>query len=482
MTPIETDVAIIGVGSAGMTAYKAARKHTDKIITIEAHDYGTTCARVGCMPSKLLIAAALAANNARQSAALGVHVAGVDIDGAAVMQRVRSERDRFVQYSLDDVAAWPAAHKLRGFASFTGPNTLRVGTRDIQAKSIVIATGSTPQLPADWRAQLGERLISTDDVFHWHTLPQSIAIVGTGIIGLELASALHALGVRVRLLGRSGKAGPATDPAIAQACAHIFGQRIPSALRSTIHSMARSESGVRIAYTTEGAQAVTEESFDCVLMATGRSPNLQGLALEKAGVVLGDKGLPTFDRQTRQIEDKPIFIAGDANQSRPLLHEAADDGYAAGTNAARVAVSSSRNSSEHGAPIEKFPQRAALTLVFSLPQIALAGQSHAALRQAKVDFATGAASFENQGRARIDQTNEGLLHVYGERGTGRFLGAEMVGPAAEHLGHLLAWAVQQEQTVAQMLSCPFYHPTVEEGLRSALQKLQKALNQPASAS
>ncbi|VFS46611.1 dihydrolipoamide dehydrogenase [Budvicia aquatica] len=90
-------------------------------------------------------------------------------------------------------------------------------------------------------------------------------------------------------------------------------------------------------------------------------------------------------------------------------------------------------------------------------------------------FEIGKVSFENQGRSRVMLRNKGLLHVYGEQGTGRFLGAEMIGPGAEHIAHLLAWAHQQEMTVGQMLDMPFYHPVIEEGLRTALRDLESKL-------
>ena len=169
--------------------------------------------------------------------------------------------------------------------------------------------------------------------------------------------------------------------------------------------------------------------------------------------------MPAFDPLTRQIQDLPVFLAGDANNYHLVLHEAADDGHAAGNNAALF---------PH---VQPFARRAPLSVVFSDPQIMLAGQSFKALTASGIDFATGSVNFQNQGRSRVELRNRGLLHVYGERGSGRFLGAEMVGPAAEHLGHLLAWAAQQQQTVAQMLACPFYHPVIEEGLRTALRQL-----------
>ncbi len=200
------EVAIIGAGTAGMAAYRAALRHTERVILIKSHVYGTTCARVGCMPSKLLIAAAEAAHSARHASRFGVHVPRIDIDGRAVMARVRSERDRFVGFVVDTVEQWPAAHRWLGHARFVDKHRLVVdgpaGPRRLQAQRIVIATGSRPAVPPAWRAALGDRVIVNDDVFGWTDLPGSVAVVGAGAVGLELAQALHRLGVRVRLFGR----------------------------------------------------------------------------------------------------------------------------------------------------------------------------------------------------------------------------------------------------------------------------------------
>jgi dihydrolipoamide dehydrogenase len=164
--------------------------------------------------------------------------------------------------------------------------------------------------------------------------------------------------------------------------------------------------------------------------------------------------VPVFDRETMQCGNAPIFIAGDANNDVPLLHEAADEGRIAGDNAARFP------------DVRAGMRRAPLSIVFTDPQIAVVGDG---LRGAlDVAHVIGTVSFDDQGRARVMQRNRGRLNVYAEIGSGAFLGAEMLGPDAEHIGHLLAWARQLNLTIAEMLKLPFYHPVVEEGLRTAL--------------
>src|SRR5689334_22999262 len=126
MNNLKVDVAVIGAGTAGLSAYRAAKAQGARTVMIEGGPYGTTCARVGCMPSKLMIAASEAAHAANHADAFGVRVGDVNIDGRAVMERVRRERDRFVGFVLDSVERMPAEDKLRGHARFTGPHTLQV--------------------------------------------------------------------------------------------------------------------------------------------------------------------------------------------------------------------------------------------------------------------------------------------------------------------------------------------------------------------
>ena len=459
---LQTDVAIIGAGTAGMSAYRAALAHTPRVLVIEAGAYGTTCARVGCMPSKLLIAAAEVAHTIAHAGRFGVHGGPLRVDGPAVMARVRSERDRFVGFVVDAVAQWPAEHRLLGHARFVDDHTLQVGPVRVQAERIVIATGSSPALPTAWRDRLGELLIVNDDVFDWQDLPRSVAVMGTGVIGLELAQALHRLGVRVRLYGRGNRVGPLTDPAL-QALAHrVFADALPLTLQASHFDVRREGGGVVVAAGADAASA-QQEHFDLLLAATGRRANVDQLGLAQTALPLDPSGIPVYDRRTGQVGNSAVFIAGDAGEDRPLLHEAADEGRIAGDNAGRFP------------DVRVRPRRAPLAVVFSEPQMALAGASHAELLRAGVAFKTGSVSFEDQGRSRVIGRNQGALQVYAESATGRFLGAEMLGPAAEHIGHLLAWSVQRGDTVQQMLDSPFYHPVVEEGLRTALRNLQQAL-------
>jgi dihydrolipoamide dehydrogenase len=455
------DVAIIGAGTAGLSAWREARRAGATAVLIDGGPLGTTCARVGCMPSKLLIAAAEAARSVRQAPAFGVKSSAPEIDGQAVMARVRSERDRFVGFVLDSLAAIDPEDRIEAHARFRSPHQLEAGDWLIDTRATVIATGSTPWVPP-LLAELGDRLLDNEALFNRSDLPRSVAVFGAGVIGLELGQALHQLGVRVHLFGVRGAVGALTDPVVKAEATRIFSAEFPFESDARVESVVRSEQGVTVTFIDQQGER-GQEHFDYVLAATGRKPNLARLGLEHLGCTLNANGLPNFDPQTLQIADLPIFLAGDVNNDRPLLHEATDEGRLAGLNAASWPQLS---------PLQR---RSALAIVFSHPQIALIGQSYRSLNLKCT--AIGEVSFHNQGRSRVMLENQGLLRVYADHRSRRLLGAEMVGPRAEHLAHLLAWSHQQQLTIDQMLEMPFYHPVIEEGLRTALQQTVKALNQ-----
>lgn len=458
MKRIKTDVAIIGAGTAGLSAYRAVKTAGLDALLIEGGPYGTTCARVGCMPSKLLIAAADAAHGASTARAFGIYVEDVRVDGREVMDRVRTERDRFVGFVLESVQAIPDEDKLEGYAKFVSDTTLVVGGHtEVEAGRVVIATGSSPIIP-DQYAMLGDRVIVNDNVFEWTDLPESVLVVGTGVIGLELGQALARLGVRTRLVNRSASLGGLTDPRVRASALEAFRDELDLCLETDITELKRIGDQVQVTFGAEGATAQTQV-FDYILIATGRWPNLASLHLQNTSALLNEQGMPIYDAETLQVGSLPIFIAGDVNGILPVLHEAADDGHIAGNNAASYPE------------VATIMRRAKMSVVFTDPQIAHVGARFQQLPRATT--ICGEVSFSNQGRARVMLKNKGMLRVYADRGNGRFLGAEMAGPAMEHIAHLLAWALQQELTVGQMLQMPFYHPVVEEGLRTALRMAAK---------
>jgi dihydrolipoamide dehydrogenase len=453
------DVAVVGAGSAGLSAYRAAERRGAHALLIEARRHGTACAWDGCMPSKLLIAAGHAANAVHHAERFGVSVAGRQVDGSRVMARVRAERDRFVGLVVASVDRIPSDRKLVGRARFVGPAELELddGTR-ISARAVVVATGSRPRsLPL--LSGVTESCVTSDDVFELPALPESLLVIGAGTIGLELGQAFTRLGVRTTVIETMDHFSFIPDDVIRAVAERELAAELCLNLGSALEAAERAAAGAKVRW-HDASGTLREDSFERILVAVGREPQVAGLELAQAGVELDARGLPIFDPGTMRCGMSAVYVAGDATGTNLTLHRAAEEGRVAGTNAAAGAAEAST----------RLPP---LDIVFTDPQIAFVGARPTELEPGS--FAVGEADYSDQGRARVMAQNRGLLRVYGSRASGCILGAEMVAPGAEHLAHLLAWLVEDGATVSLALERSFYHPVLEEGLRTALRSLSTSL-------
>lgn len=459
------DVVVIGSGTAGLNAISELRSADCDWLLVESGRYGTLCAREGCMPSKLLIAAAERARAVQNAGDFGVQVSGWSIDAAAVFDRVRKLRDDFVGGMVNKTEKLPVDRRLRGTARFLDAERLDVDGEEIRAQAFVVAAGSTPFIPPPFRA-VSDQLWTSSDVFEISELPGSLAVIGTGAIGIELGQAMQALGVDVQFFSNGPRIGILGDPELQDGLRELLSSNYRFHLEANVHSVTADETGrVQLGWSApDGTES--QAVFDRVLVAAGRRPDLEALDLGQCGLPLDDAGLPIVDTQTMQWADSRIFIAGDANDHRPLLHEAGDEGRIAGRNAARFPDTIAEE------------RRTPLAIVFSHPQMASVGQSYQDLQD--TDCVVGEVSFANQGRARVIGEDHGTLRVYVGRKSGRILGAEMYAPQAEHLAHLLALAIERRMRVSEMLDMPIYHPVLEEGMRTALRRTLSSIDeQPA---
>lgn len=450
---MKVDTVIVGAGTAGLSALREVRRYTDDFLLVNDGHWGTTCAAVGCMPSKALIEAANAFHRCGAFEEFGIHGAeGLRVDIPSVLERVRKMRDEFVK-GPESVPQKLGAKAMSGRARLVGPGRLEVNGDTVKARAIILAPGSRPVVPGPWR-DFGDRVLTTDSLFEQTDLPRRIAVIGMGAIGLEMAQALARLGREVAGFDAVEALGGIDDSRVLAAFRPLIAAEMALHLGAPAELVQTGEA-IRVT----GAGGVFEA--DAVLAAMGRRPNIDDLGLETLGVPLDDDGMPEIDPSSLRIGDLPVFLAGDANGYRPLLHEAADGGHIAGRMSAPDA---SR---------EGLCRRTPLSIVFSAPQVARVGPPLSELDGR--DIASGSADFSKQARARMAQTAAGLLRIHAKRDTGRLLAAEMCVPAAEHLAHLLALAIERQMTVADMLAMPFYHPVLEEGLRNALRDLAKGV-------
>ncbi len=469
----KVDVCILGAGTAGLYAAAQAARHTKDYLVLDPGPLGTTCARVGCMPSKVLIQAADDFHHRR-------HMAREGIQGADALSANIPDVLAYVRKMRDDFASGPlrkaeklrdSGHLLMTAGRFVAADAVETAEGErIEAKSFVIATGSSPVVPSAWRERFGDRIITTDTLFEQQDLPASMAILGMGVIGLEMGQALSRLGVDIIGIDMADTIAGLTDDGVSYPAIAAFREEFPIWLGAPAELEEAEDGRIRV------KAGDNEKVVDKVLVALGRRPNLAGLELEAAGIALNERGLPAFDPATQRIEDTHIFIAGDADGHRQILHEAADEGRIAGYNATALAT---------GRPLRRFRRKVPLAIVFSDPNIAMVGETFARLDETLVEdegFVVGERDFSTQARARVMHANTGVLHIYARMEDGKLLGAEMCMPRAEHIAHQLAWAIEQGLTVADLIAMPFYHPVIEEGLQNALHDAYSQLPESARVS
>ena len=448
MTERRCDVAVIGAGTAGLKAYKAASARGADVVLIERGEGGSTCTRFGCMPSKLLIAAGRAAHDARGAGLFGIAAGPVRIDDAAVLGRMRAERDRFTASVLDDYHAIPADRRVQGSARFTGPGTLAVGDLTIRAGAVVVAVGARPIVPEPF--QPAAAVTHTHEtIFEIDALPRRLAVIGAGPLGIELAQAFARLGAEVTVLDDGETVAGMSDPEARAAAIAALGEEV----RLALGVEAKAEMAGDAAIVRWTGNEPGEVKVDLILVAAGRPPVLDDLDLAAAGVPLDDDGVPRFEETTRTCGDSGVFVAGDAAGNwRPVLHEAARGGTIAG----RVAAG--------GEAARPWPRFAVTFTELNLVEV---GTRFPDLPEGS---RIGCAKVTDNGRARADGHEAGLVRLYADA-DGKLLGASIVAPEGEHLGHLVALAIDRGMDAETFADQPWYHPTVEEMLQQAARDL-----------
>lgn len=340
---------------------------------------------------------------------------------------------------------------IQGRARFVAKDTIEVNGQTLQAKAIILATGSEPVIPAPWRA-FGARILDSEGVFQLQEMPKSLAVLGLGAIGLELGQALSTLGVAVTGVEMAQHVANLQDPEIRAMALEQFGKQFPLHLGHAA-SLSEGENGqIRV---QAGPLDIQVEK---VLVSLGRRPRVADMGLAEVGIALDARGVPLFDPTTTKVEGAPIFIAGDCTNDRVIFHEAAEEGKMAGFNGLR----------EHP---QRFQRKTPLGIIFTDPNIATFGMGYEAALAAGAQMAS--ATIHTESRAKVMGVEAAMVRLYADPATGRLLGGALISPRGEHMAHTLVWAVQGGLTVHQMASMPYYHPNLEEALFAVSSALSK---------
>ena len=445
-------MVVLGAGSAGLAAFDVVVQAGRSALLVEGGPLGTMCARVGCMPSKAVLLA-----GHRMAAARSVLQADVGREHADRLWReARGLRDHLVDGLVDGTHAKTGDRLVRGMARFVDANTIDVAGRRLRARAFVVATGSRPVVP-DAFAVLGDRILTTDTLFELDALPARVGVVGLGAIGLEMSLALARLGVDVVAADPSSTIGGIADPVVAERAYAVLSREVPMTLGGDVSATAtadgiafRSDAGVRI--------------VDRVLVATGRAPAVAGLDLARAGVSFDADGHVECDEATLRCGRSGVFLAGDVVADRPFQHEAVDEGRFAAQGALALLAGS-----EPVAPRRRTP----LSIVYSDPDIAQVGRRLDDLDPGSI--VVGCADGTTNGRSSVLDATSNLLRIYVDREDGTLQGAAVFAVTGEHLAHQLALAIHAKTPVDALLEAPYYHPSVEEMIQTALKDAWKAI-------
>lgn len=450
----QVEVAVVGAGQAGLAAVAEVRKAARDFVLIDSGGLGSTCARIGCRPARLAAHLAELVAQRHSLRACGIPETGSrGIDQIRVPALLWGAHEAVGDAPTADQAELPADALIQGEARFIGPNTLRAGGQTIKARAIVIATGAASEVPPHWCELLGDRLLTLESLFRQERLPASVAVIGLGSVGLELAQVLYRLGVQVIGIESRQTIAQLQDPFVNQLAVDLVGREFPLWRGAPALVEPR---GDAVLVRAGAHQAVVER----VLVAVGRHPYLKPLSLNQAGCALDSRGVPIHHPEHLRLGRQPIYIAGDAAGGAGGLRRAVEQGRVAGYNAC------------HRTPIG-YAAKTPLTVVYSEPNIARVGPPWSELDQSLL--LTGQMGFGGRHPAMPLSQGRGLLRVYADRRDGRILGGAMIGPGCEHLAQVLAWGVAQRLSVQQMLQMPFHHPMVEEALHETLTELAQRL-------
>lgn len=449
------DLAVIGGGPAGLVISEVAPRLGIRAVVIEADRLGGDCTWSGCVPSKALIAAANAHHRARHTERFGLPAfeAAGTVDLGAVMDRLHDhQQDIFERADAPEVLRGRGVDVIEGRASFAGPNDLQVNGERIDARYVVVATGASAAVPPI--PGLAESSFLTNEtVWGLRELPRRLLIIGAGAVGLELGQAFSRLGSAVTVIELAPQILPAQDPEVAASLRQSLedeGIRIHTSV--AVDSIeTRAEGPCAIVRLADGEQV--EFPTDQLLVAAGRSPNVDGLGLEAAGIEFGRAGI-TVDRDLRTTNPR-VYAAGDVIPGPRLTHVAALEGL----SAMMASVLLMPRPVEH---------RLVPAVTFTDPETASVGLSEAEARERWGDeMHVYRASLADSDRAVVDQAPPGFVKVI-TRGKGEQIeGAQIVAPTAGELIHEFGLAMKENLGLRDLAELPHAYPSYSVSVQLA---------------
>ena len=460
-----TDIAILGGGPGGYVAALRAAQLGAQVALIEENTVGGVCLNVGCIPTKALLRSAEVYRAFLRAEAFGLRLEGsVTPDWPAIQARKETIVQGLVQ-GVEKLLRQAEVQVLQGRGRFVAPRTLEVTTADgsqqVEAKHIVIATGSRPvRLPLPGMDLPG--VIDSTGALALEALPRRLLVIGGGVVGIEFADLFNAFGVEVAVVEMLDQILPQMDVDLGKALAWTMVQRgVELYLNSQVTRVDAVEGGLRAAVVTPGGEVEIEA--DRVLVAVGRRPNVEDLGLEAAGVRFDEAGIPVDAQMQTNVPG--VYAVGDVTGGALLAHVAMRGG--------EVAV---ENALGH---VAAFDPKTVPWCVYTDPEVASVGLTGVQAREEGYDVRVGRFPLTASGRALTYGETAGFVKVVSEARFGEVLGLHIFAPHASEMIHEGGLALALEATLDELVTTVHGHPTLGETVReAALEVRGEALHLP----
>ena len=439
------DCVVVGAGPGGYVAAIRAAQLGMSTAVVERGAVGGRCLNVACIPAKAVLRAADILSEVREAGDFGIVVAEPSVDFAAVMAR----REKVVSTLTGGVSGLFKKNKIgliTGEATLTADGTVRVGDDELSAKAIVLATGSVPRAVPG--IEFGERVVGTEEAWAFTQLPGSLAVLGAGPSGSEIASAYARLGSTTHLFEVLDRVLPTEDEDISKIVARgLSRQGVAVHTATAIENVKSTASSV--SFTAAGEQI----EVDWLVLAVGRGPDVAGLGLEAAGIALGERGLIAVDGAQRTSREG-VYAIGDLVSGPALAHKASDEGI--------IAVEAAAGLATHPLVHIDIPRA-----TFCAPNVASFGLTEAQAREAGHEVVVGKVPYGAVGAGTIYGDRSGIVKIIGESRYGELLGAHIVGTRATELIQELVNARALEGGYAEVARIVHGHPTLSEAVLEA---------------
>ncbi len=456
------NMVIIGGGSAGLVIASGAAQFGAKVALIEKNGLGGDCLNVGCVPSKALIRAAKTVGMIRKGEKLGVSAENVSVDFEKVMTHVWEARSLIAPHDSAERYTKLGVDVYFGEAKFVDTHAVEVDGQRLQFKKCTIATGSRPaKIPIPGLAETG--YLTNETLWNLTEQPKSLAMIGAGPIGVELAQSFQRLGTQVTLIDIAAQVLAREDAEAAEIVQSVLvDEGVELVLGAQIEEVSAENGQKKLTLTNaDGTKSVV---VDEIMLAAGRTPNLDSLNLDVAGVAYNRRGLEVTDSLVTTNPD--IYGAGDVASKHQFTH-------AAGHSAAIVIQNALFADAVPFAPKRKLSDLIIPWVTYSDPELAHVGLSEAEAAEKNIAIDTWQSDFSSNDRNIADSSRLGFVKIHTKKGSAKILGATIVGAEAGEMINEISLAMKYDIGLGKITSLIHPYPTKSETVFKAAAEYSK---------